>query len=297
MTHLKSTLAKLSATVAILGAAACSNSQTTQASSPSGAHPRPGYTAYGPALGEGAGYAAGQATMATPGTVGKMPPPPPSSVETTPYVPPLTPAQTAAMTGAAGSTSGNAVANAPVTWGSGEPAEPMGVTNPMGGMDVSGLSDAQLAAVVQTLNQGEIQEAQLAMNRAMGADVKRFAHDMLFAHRDMQMKTTALLTKLQIKPSDNAVSNQLKSDTLSEIATLQTMHGKDFDRDYVDSQVRNHNQALELIDHMLPTVKSSELKAALMNDRAKIEGHLRDAERVQASLQRGNASSQPSGSP
>ncbi len=172
----------------------------------------------------------------------------------------------------------------------------VGATNATGSagmMDVSILNDAQLAAVVQTIHQGEIQEAQLAQSKASSADVKGFAREMLSAHRDMLNQGNALLAKLQIMPVDNAVSNQLKSDAQNEMATLQAMRGKDFDHDYINAQVRGHNKALELIDRILPNVKSAEWKASLQSARPKIEGHLRHAEQVQQTLQTGATNALP----
>jgi putative membrane protein len=286
MRHLKSTLAKLS-TAAVLGVTACSSNPTPAANTPSGARPASTYSQYGPAMGDGAGYSAGPSTEATPGSVGRLPPPMPSPVEMVPASPAL-----ADPAAAMGATSG-----APVTWGSGPESPPTsatGVTNQMGAaVDLSTLSDAQFAAIVQAINAGETQEAQLATSRATSPDVKRFARDMAVAHRDMQTKMTTLLGRLQITPSDNAVSNQLRSDTQGQVSTLQTLRGKDFDRSYIDAQVTNHNSALETLDRITPSVKDAELKAALTAMRPKIEAHLSEAERVQLTLQKGTASQQP----
>jgi putative membrane protein len=288
MSHLKSTLASLSTAAAILGAAACSSNYPTAANSPSGARPASTYSAYGPAMGEGAGYTAGPSTEATPGEVGKMPPPRPTPVALVPAVPPDEPPIITRSTPSAQGTT------APVTWGGTSDSSEVGVTNPMPGTtDIATLGDAQFAAIVQAMNAGEIQEAQLAMTKATSPEVKRFARDMATAHREMQSKMTALLGRLQKTPSDNAVSNQLRSDAQGETSTLQTLHGKDFDRDYIDASVRNHNKALEMIDEMMPSVKNSEFKAALVNTRPKIEAHLRDAERVQMMLEKGTTSAQP----
>ncbi len=289
MRHLKSTLTTLSTAAVVLGAAACGSSHTSGANSPSSPGPAATYSQYGPAMGDGAGYTPGPSTEATPGSVGRLPPPMPSPVEMGAASPTL-----ADPAAAMGSTTG-----APVTWGSGPDTsaygEAVGVTNQMApAVDLSTLSDGQFAAIVETINSGEIQEAQLAMSKATAPEVKRFARDMAMAHRDMQNKLTALVGRLQITPSDNAVSNQLKSDSQSELATLQTMRGKDFDRDYVDAQVTNHNKALEMLDRITPSVKSSELKAALVGVRPKVEEHLREAERVQLTLQKGTANPQPS---
>jgi putative membrane protein len=298
MRHLKSTLARLTTAAAVLGAAACSSNPTPAASSPSSAKPASTYSKYGPAMGEGSDYTPGPSTEATPGEVGLMPPPMPSPVEMGPASPALQdPA--AAMGSTRGAPMAPVAPVAPVTWGGGGGSESnqVGVTNPMASsVDLSTLNDSQFAAIVQAINEGEIEEAQLALGKATSQDVKRFARDMTAAHRDMQNKMTALLVRLEITPSDNAVSNQLKSDTQSELAALKTMRGKDFDRDYIDAQVRNHNEALELLDRITPTVKSSELKAALASVRPKVEAHLREAERVELTLQKGTANPQPGSS-
>jgi putative membrane protein len=151
--------------------------------------------------------------------------------------------------------------------------------------DVSALDDAQLAAVLQAINTTQVQAAQVAVNKATSPEVKRFAHQMLNVHRDMQSQANAMFRRLQLVPSDNAISNQLRSDAQNELSMLHGEHGKDFDRAYVDAQVRDHNKVLELFDRMIPNAKSPELRADLQSDRAKIETHLRDAERAQQSLE------------
>jgi putative membrane protein len=153
-----------------------------------------------------------------------------------------------------------------------------------GSMDVSNLSDAQFAGVLQTINQGRIQEAQLGQSKASSPEVKRFAREMVTSHRTAQNKESALFSRLQITPTDSTVSDQLKADTQSDISTLQSMRGKEFDRSFIDSQVRYLNNSLELIDRMTPDVKSSDLKAELQKVRTKVDAHLQDAERVQANL-------------
>jgi putative membrane protein len=282
MMHIKSSLSKVSAVAAILSCAACGSSQESPARSASNAAAsEPAISPYGEATGQNDNpirpSREGATTASHEGTNMSSADPSPIHNESP----------------ATGSTDGSSAPGGSIeTWGSGSTNRSMGVTNTMGGVDVSSLNDPQLSAVVQTINEGEIQEAELALSKSTSPEVKRFATDMMSAHRDMQNKTSALLARLRITPSDNAVSNQLKSDAQNEMSTLQTTKGKDFDRDYIDAQVRNHNEALELVDRITPIVKSPELKAMLTNAHPKLEAHLRAAERVQQSLQKGAASSQ-----
>jgi putative membrane protein len=310
MRHLKSTLASLSmhsrglrtlaptvqklcggallSLACVAGAASCSSS-ATHANAPV-ARSAPTFSVPGAAMGEGDGSMAGPSSEAIYPPVSGPPrhPPAPKPADLGTQVVP-------SGNSSATANSSAPATSAPVTWGVGsESAAAMGVTNQMGGAtDVSSLNDAQYAAVVQAVNQGEIQEALLALTKATSSEAKRFARDMAFAHRNLENKLNGLLSNLELTPSENAISNQIKSDTQNELQTLQTMRGRDFDRDYIDMQVTNHNKALELLDRIAPNVKSDELRIALTRVRPSIEDHLRQAERVQQSLQKGSTSVQP----
>jgi putative membrane protein len=182
-----------------------------------------------------------------------------------------------------------------------------GTTGPTGGMtgaaptmggstaDVSTFDDAQLASVMRALNMGEMQVGQFAEGKAISPEVKKFAREMMMQHREMENRSNIVFTRLQITPSDNAVSNQLKTDAQNDMSTLQGMRGKEFDREYIDEQVRVHNHALELMDRMLAVAKSPELKADLQSARLKVEAQLRLAERIQQTLQKGTTSKQRGG--
>jgi putative membrane protein len=153
-----------------------------------------------------------------------------------------------------------------------------------GPMDVSGFDDAQLAAIVQAINMDAMQSAQLAENRAASPEVRRFARDMETEHRDMQSRANAVFSRSRMAPSENPVSARLKSDTQTELSSLQSMRGKDFDRAFMEAEVRGHNTHLEHIDRMIADAKSPELKAELENMRPKVEAHLRKAESLQQML-------------
>ena len=153
------------------------------------------------------------------------------------------------------------------------------------GMDVTGFTDGQVAAVILALNDEEIEESQLATTKASSKDVRAFARDMVAAHRDMLNASNALFGKLHVSATENAVSSKLMTATLNQMTTLEEQgRGSDFDDDYVEAQVRVHNTALDLIDRMIPNAVSPELKGALQEDRPKIEAHLQAAAHLQDTL-------------
>ena len=157
---------------------------------------------------------------------------------------------------------------------------------------VSSFHDAEIAAVLRPVNQGEIDQAQLAIAKSKSADVRRFAQHMATDHRDMMNKDKALFSRIHLAPSDNVVTHQIKADGRQELSTLQGDTGRDFDRAYMDAQVKGHHHALELIDQMLPSVQNGDFKTAIQGARGKVEHHFQEAERIQQTVEQGSASKQ-----
>jgi putative membrane protein len=288
MNHPKNSLSTSSAVLLAASLLACGSSHPSQASAPPTMQSAPSTSdEYGSAMGQPA-YDAGPAT-------GMMPTP-----ESTAPTPPGGSGMYGPETSGNPSESGTLGTSPSPMMSPGSGAGSSGGMRGMGAgmMDVSGMTDAQLAAVVQTINAGQIQEAQVAEAKAASPEVKRFAHEMMSGHREMLVRQNALFTRLQIMPADNPVSNQVKADTQNELSMLAQTRGHEFDRSYVDGQVSDHNKALELVDRIMPNVKNADFRSALQGDRSMIEAHLRQAEGIQQTLQKGMTSPQPgSGEP
>ena len=167
------------------------------------------------------------------------------------------------------------------------PAEPPAPSKPA----EKPLTDAEILMFTSTANSGEVEMAQLAAKQASNADVKNFAAMMITQHRDMETKGKALATKAKITPADSDVSMSLKSDVSSTVSTLKNQKGKDFDKAYMDAQVKAHRDVLAVFDaKLLPNAQNTELKAALTDARGHIAAHLTKAQDIQSKLDTGNAS-------
>lgn len=150
------------------------------------------------------------------------------------------------------------------------------------------VTDAEIVAIVSTVNQGEVDMAQLAAKNASSVDVKNFAAMLMTQHRDMETKGKTLATKAKITPADNDVSTTMKSDMNSTVTSLKTRKGKDFDKAYIDAQVRAHRDALAVFDSkLLPNAQNGELKTQLTEERSRIAAHLTKAEEIQQKLESG----------
>jgi putative membrane protein len=295
MNHFKSSLSTVGAVAVLLGTVACGESQQQPAQAPVGSTteyaqqsppaPSPEPTGqYGSAMGQPQEAAPAQPPMT--GASGQLNPQSgqgqmgqPSDQTPQPQY-------------------GQQYGTPPPSQGSPPPmggGSQMGAPSAMGGsMDVSSLGDGQLAAVIQAIHQDQMQEAQLAEQRATSPELKRYARDMVTSHRNIMNENQSVLSQAQITPSDNAVSQQLRTDAQNEMSTLEGLRGRDFDHEYLDSQIRDHNKAIELVDRIIPNIKSPQLKAHLQNVRMRLEGHLREAERIQQKMQQGSTNKQPS---
>ena len=148
-----------------------------------------------------------------------------------------------------------------------------------------GVTDPQIAAIVVTANQVDIDAGTLAASKAANADVKAFGAQMVTDHTGVNKQAVALVTKLKVTPEDNETSQSLKAGGEKNVATLKTLNGAAFDKAYVDHEVAYHQAVLDAVDKtLIPSAKNAELKALLVKVRPAFVAHLQHAKTLQASL-------------
>ena len=146
-------------------------------------------------------------------------------------------------------------------------------------------NDAQIAHIVVTANQVDIDAGKLAGEKGSTAAVKSFGKQMVTDHGGVNKQATELVTKLGVNPEDNATSQSLKAGGAENVKQLKTLKGKAFDKAYVDHEVDYHQQVLDAIDKtLLPSAKNAELKTLIEKVRPAIDAHLQHAKHMQASL-------------
>ncbi|MBS1960850.1 MAG: DUF4142 domain-containing protein [Bdellovibrionales bacterium] len=151
-------------------------------------------------------------------------------------------------------------------------------------------NDAEIAQIVLTADNGEIDAAKLAKKRTKNADVKAFAEMMIDQHRAVTKDTKQLAKKIKLKPRESAASRDLKESSKTADKALKEKKGADFDRAYVDQMVADHQAVLDTIDNqLLPNAQNAELKALLTKVRPAVAEHLEHAKELQAKLGEPNA--------
>ena len=147
------------------------------------------------------------------------------------------------------------------------------------------LTDAQIAAISAAANRGEVEQGKLATGKAKDAKVKKFAAMMTLHHGDADKGETALLKKQNLTPEESTTSTQLTLESSRLVESLRALAGTEFDKAYIDAQVKEHTAILETMDtKLLPAVQNADLKTGLTAMRAKVDAHLKEAQAIQTSL-------------
>jgi putative membrane protein len=156
------------------------------------------------------------------------------------------------------------------------------------GVSAQGINDAQIASIVVTANQVDIDAGTLAKSRARGLEVRNFAQLMVTDHTAVNKSATDLVTTLKVTPQDNPTSQSLKSEGNKNLAHLRTLKGAAFDKAYIDHEVVYHQQVIDALDKVLiPGASNEALKALLIKVRPAFVAHLEHAKQLQASTAHG----------
>jgi putative membrane protein len=158
---------------------------------------------------------------------------------------------------------------------------------PAAGLYAQGINDAQIASIVVTANQVDIDAGKLATAQASDPEVKKFAQLMVTDHTGVNKQAVDLATKLKVTPEDNPTSKSLKSGGDENLKNLNGLKGAAFDKAYIEHEVTYHQAVLDAVDKtLIPGAKNEELKALLVKVRPAFVAHLEHAKHIQASLKK-----------
>lgn len=148
-----------------------------------------------------------------------------------------------------------------------------------------GPTDPQIAHIVVTANQVDVDAGKLAQKQGSTADVRQFGKQMVTDHTAVNKQATALVKKLKVKPEANDTSASLKKGGDENVAQLRKLKGKAFDKAYVDHEVTYHQAVIDAVDKtLLPSAKNADLKALIEKVRPALVQHLEHAKHLQAEL-------------
>jgi putative membrane protein len=155
--------------------------------------------------------------------------------------------------------------------------------SPVTALAQSGPTDAQIAAIVVTANQVDIDAGKLAVSRSGNKDVKDFAQRMIADHTGVNKAATELVTRLKVTPKQSSTSKALRAGGDKSIAHLKTLKGAAFDQAYINHEYAYHQQVIDALDKtLIPGASNDELKALLIKVRPAFVAHRDHAKSLQS---------------
>jgi putative membrane protein len=146
------------------------------------------------------------------------------------------------------------------------------------------VTDAQIAGIVVSANQVDIDAGKLAQTMAASGEVKKFAERMVTDHTGVNKAAADLVTRLNVKPEPSETSKALEAGGEKHRAHLKTLKGAAFDTAYIEHEVTYHQQVLDALDKtLIPNAKNGELKALLVKVRPAFVAHLEHAKHLRTS--------------
>jgi putative membrane protein len=147
------------------------------------------------------------------------------------------------------------------------------------------MSDGQILEVTHIANTGEIAQAKLALAKARDARVRGFAQMMVRDHGQADKTGISLAKKENIELEPSATSEQLAADATSASTSLKADPAAEFDKSYVDTQVKEHQAVLDMLDQkLIVSATNPELKAYLNEVRIAVASHLQHAKDLQSQI-------------
>lgn len=150
---------------------------------------------------------------------------------------------------------------------------------------VASSSDAEIGGLVTTIHQGEIDQGNTALTKASSSAVRELAQRMVNDHSTALSNARDAFNRLNVTPVMNAAAVDLQNGVRQTITALNTYSGSDFDRQYTQAMVNQHEWVLNTIDTvLLPAAQSPDVRTLLNNQRNSVVNHLEHARRVLAGL-------------
>jgi putative membrane protein len=148
------------------------------------------------------------------------------------------------------------------------------------------LTDAQIVAIVTAANSGELDQANAVLAKLTSEKAKTFAQHMVKDHTKAGKELADVAAKDSIAPEANDTSRLLERNGKALLTRLQAMPaGGDLDREYMDAQVKEHQELLtELDTHLIPWAKDEQLTTLLKKVRTKVADHLKMAQNIESAL-------------
>ncbi len=145
------------------------------------------------------------------------------------------------------------------------------------------MSEAGIMGLVAAANAAEVEAANIALEKAKNPQVRDFAQRMKTDHTAMMQQGQQLTQQLNVTPVVPRDDDDLVEEHKDHMDKLQAQ-GNEFDEEYMEAQITDHENTLEMIDEALESAQNPQVRQLLEQARPKIQAHLDLAKQVKDQL-------------
>lgn len=152
------------------------------------------------------------------------------------------------------------------------------MSSPSSSSDKLGWMDKRFVTKAADSGQEEVQIAQLAAQKATNPDVRQFAQQLVDQHTQVnsQLMTIASSKNVKLDPEDTTKDRTYKR--------LNKAAGNDFDREFVEHMIDEHEKDIKLFERAANNAKDTEVRQFASNTLPHLRQHLSDVQRLQQSI-------------
>lgn len=146
------------------------------------------------------------------------------------------------------------------------------------------MSDANVLAVMNTIDRSEMESAQLAKQKAQSSAVRDYANHLIADHSATMDKNRQLSNRTNLRPDPPALASTMNSTHQETMEQLRKLSGSDFDRAYMEYQVKMHEEAVSLVEKTSASADNPQLKQQLSQVVHDLRDHLTKAKSIQGQI-------------
>jgi putative membrane protein len=135
------------------------------------------------------------------------------------------------------------------------------------------LNDPTIVAIFDEANTADIETGQLAVERGSSKAVRDFGAMLARDHKAVRQQGRDLAARLGVTPTPPADDASAKAHA-EAMATLRSKRGAEFDRAFLDHEVKYHQDVINAIENtLMPAIQNAELKDLVVKIAPAFEAH------------------------
>lgn len=147
------------------------------------------------------------------------------------------------------------------------------------------LNDGEILKVIITAIQGDIENGTVATKKAMNKHVRAFANRMMIERANFSKEAYVVVTQLKKTSEESTIHEDIKADSKKTLDQLMTLNGSEFDRAYIDAEIKQNQELIDLADSTWVTkMKDESIKALLAKVRPSLAANIEIAKTIQSSF-------------